>query len=526
MASDKPISDTQTSDTEASNTPPSDAPLSTPQAEDKTSYGMSVAKGTAYAVVMRLSIRLMGLVSLSVTSRILSPEDFGVVATATIALGIFTIFRETGLSEILVRTPDLTDSKAASVWTLRLILSIGVSLAAMALAVPVSWLLGEPRVAPVLFYLAFVPTLEALASPASAFLIRSFRFGKDFVLKISQKSVQVIAAITAALTIGNYWALVVAMLAGTVGDLILSQIFHPFRYRLTLSHFGEIRGFAFWTFWRNLSINLSGRIDSLVVRPLLNSSIFGLYHVARELTQIFVVELVGQVQRATLPALSRMQDDAQRMADATARLMGLLALTAVALSLGVVAVAHDMLVTLLGWQWEDATPFLQLLAPGAAFTAIATVNQSLFIALDRQKLSAAFWAARAGVFAAGCAIAGYLAGPHWVAGTFSILAMLVTLAEIHTLRRLTGAAFSLTGVFFRPVAAGGLMVWGVWSMPAFIAQSLILTLALKVAVGAAIYGTVIILLWLATGRPQGGEATLLDYLGQILERLRQRLGRD
>ena len=51
--------------------------------------GTHMLRGSAWMIAMRWAIRLTGLISTIILARLLTPEDFGVVAIAMIVVGMF-----------------------------------------------------------------------------------------------------------------------------------------------------------------------------------------------------------------------------------------------------------------------------------------------------------------------------------------------------------------------------------------------------------------------------------------------------
>src|SRR5690606_35546489 len=92
----------------------------------------------------------LGLVSTLILARLLTPEDFGLVAMATaVAAGLelLTLF---AFDVALVQRPRLTRADYDSAWTLNLLLGLGLGLAVMAAAGPAALYYREPRLEGVL----------------------------------------------------------------------------------------------------------------------------------------------------------------------------------------------------------------------------------------------------------------------------------------------------------------------------------------------------------------------------------------
>src|SRR5687768_2805950 len=66
-----------------------------------------VARGISWAVLMRWSIKFVGLLSTLILARLLSPADFGVAAMAMLIVGFLFAFTELGVSLHLIRAKEI-----------------------------------------------------------------------------------------------------------------------------------------------------------------------------------------------------------------------------------------------------------------------------------------------------------------------------------------------------------------------------------------------------------------------------------
>lgn len=475
-----------------------------------------VVRGAILMVLLRFAIRAIGLLSVLVTARLLTPADFGVIGTASLVTGFFALLQGIGLSDALVRLRRLDPGHVHTAWTLNLLTSLLVTAGILACAPLAAGWFGEPALTGVLGWLAFTPTLNALVSPGTTTLLRDFAFRQEFRLKMFQKVVVVVATVAGAWATGDYWGLVYGGLAGTVAYVAMSYVSHPALPRLALSRLPDLLGFSAWTLAQSLATYVAVVADEIIVRRLMPTELFGLYHTSRDLSRTMVSELVAPAAAALLPGLARLQEEPARFARAAKEAVGAGVIVAVAAGLGVSAAAPEITGLLLGPQWAGAAPFLALTAIGVAGQTVAGLHRSILAALDRQHWSAMLWGVRAAVLAAGCGAAGLLGGAMAVAEAYAALSVLLTLADyavIFTLLRRPGV---LPGIFLRPALAGLAMLGALALLPAGL--PLLLAAALKVALSGAVYGAVLLGAWWLMGRPDGAETALLH-------RLPRRLGR-
>lgn len=481
--------------------------------------GTKAFSGAAIMVATRFAVRLLGLISVTVLARLLTPDDFGLFGTAALALSFFLLMKEVGFGEAVIKEKDISKEDIDTLWTMRLILS-AITGAALFFSAPlITVFLKDPRVELVLQVMAMLPVLDALASPASPMLLRELKYGMDFLLKSSNKIVRVVAVIIVAVMLKSYWALVFGAILSSIFGVIISHIVRPYRPRITLARLNKHSGFAIWTYLRSVSRYIANSSDEYVVRSAANTAFFGIYHISRDLGRVLITDLIAPVREAMLPALAKMQSDPERHAAATGNILGAALIVASAISFGILVTAPELVLVLLGDQWVAATPYISLLTIGCACNAIGEINQSSFITAGLQKNLTYFWSLRAFVYGGGCITAGLLFDPTAIALTFSILSALSLIVESGYLFGKLGVKTSLLMLAYRPLLAGGLMATAVYFAPVPSDWAPLLALLAKVAIGGTVYGMLMAGFWKLTGYKNGPEYTLYSNLPEKIRKL-------
>ena len=147
--------------------------------EDTANLGRQMAKGAAWMVAMRWSIRGIGIVSVVILARLLAPDDFGILAMAMIVVGFFGILTETYMDLALIRDAGATRSHYDTAWTLGVLQGMGVAAVVILIASPASSYFNDSRVELVIQVLAlgiFIQGFENIG-------VVAFRKELDFVEK-------------------------------------------------------------------------------------------------------------------------------------------------------------------------------------------------------------------------------------------------------------------------------------------------------------------------------------------------------
>ena len=82
----------------------------------------TIIKGSAIQLIIRLVQRSLGLISMAILARLLTPEDFGIVAIASLLVFFFQIMSETGSRQFIIQKTTLTKEDTDSAWTFNLII--------------------------------------------------------------------------------------------------------------------------------------------------------------------------------------------------------------------------------------------------------------------------------------------------------------------------------------------------------------------------------------------------------------------
>jgi O-antigen/teichoic acid export membrane protein len=371
-------------------------------------------------------------------------------------------------------------------------------------------LLDEPVLVEILRWQAFTPSIVALVSPGTMTFMRDFAFRNEFTLKLFQKAVIVVCVVAGAFVMRSYWGLVWGSMIGTVLSVAMSYVLFPYRPRFTLARYRDFIGFSFWTLLLSFATYVATVADEVVVRRLVSTQQFGLYHTSRDLSRTLVAEMVAPAAAALLPGLARLRDEPARFRRAAEQTVGVGAIVAVAVGLGVSATAPEITAILLGPQWTGAAPFLAWTSIGVAGHTMAGLHRSILAARDKPHWSTALWALRAAVLAGACAAAGEWGGMMAVAVTFVVASVLLMLFDYAVIFGQLGRPWAPVAIFTRPFLAGAAMMGVLALLPAGL--PLLAAAPLKVCLGAATYGLVLGGLWFALGRPDGAETALLHRL--------------
>jgi O-antigen/teichoic acid export membrane protein len=322
-------------------------------------------------------------------ARLLVPEDFGIVAVATVVVTLLGLIQPLGLVQALIQRQEQFEAAANVAFGLGLAAGSLLYALLFVLAPLVAEVYELPHLTTVLRWMGLQILFGSLSTVPTAVMQRHFQFRRLFLVQTVAGLLSFAIGIAAALLGLRYWALVAAAVGGsalTAGGLLLLSDWRPrwrFDARLAreLGHFGSLvllEGLLAWALMN---------LDGAVVAKVLGPRALGLYSVGLNLAMLAMAVPLSAVTGVALSAFSRLQD--QRGALGTAYLDGTRMVAAFVIPTGaaLALLPSGTTALVLGDRWADLGPLLAILGLYAGFGHLWVLSSDAFKAIGRPDLA-------------------------------------------------------------------------------------------------------------------------------------------
>ncbi len=473
----------------------------------------SVVSGALLYIVMRWFDRLAGVISTIVLARLLTPGDFGIVAIATIVLGLASVMLDFGINVAVVQLRDLDRDDIDTAWTLRLLQNVVIGTILMAAAGFVAERYHDARLSPVLIVLAFTYYLDGLTGMAPVVFQKRRQYAREVAYFMGKRAGGLVITIVLALWLRNYWALVMGTVLTNVLGLVLSFSMHPVAPRLTLTRWRRFVGASLWLSLHSVAGYASQQLDKLVVGGRDGTAMLGAYSLADQISAMPTSELLAPMSRALLPAMAAVQDDLSRLRSIFLSALGIQATLALPAAVGLALVSRDVVAVMLGASWDAAAPIMSALALAYGVNALTHSSIYLFNSLGRYRTLALLRCSVVLVLALLVLVifpSSTAVAIAWCRA--SVAAMTIGVVTWLALRNLPSLRVAdMAREVARPTSAALAMAVAVVSIEAVTPDFTSWTrLSLTVSGGALAYTACLAALWHFQGRPEGAERWALD----------------
>jgi O-antigen/teichoic acid export membrane protein len=402
---------------------------------------------------------LLNLGSIMVLARLLTPQDFGLVAMVTTVMGFLRTFGDAGLSTATVQREGITHAQVSNLFWMNVAVGGLMSLIVAASAPVIARFYRDPRLVTITLALSITFLLAGLGVQHWALLTRQMRFKVMAAIQVSAMLCGVLVGVGMAWLKCGYWSLVGSIVSMSIVRLILvwgasrwrPQFFAPSSGTGSLLSFGA-----------NLTVgtficSLARGSDNLLIGRCYGPDSIGLYSRASALLTRPLEQFLSPIQAVFLPAFSRLQTQPERYRATFLQVYETIALLGFFFTGLLLALAHPLTLVVLGQKWEQAAIILAGFTFAALHYPLSGASTWLFYSQGRGKdwLHASLIISLVTVASF---VAGLPFGPAGVAIVYSASCLLIDLPILYWIagRRGPVTATDLWMGFLRH-----LPVWGV-----------------------------------------------------------------
>ena len=344
---------------------------------DKTPAIESLTDRTTRAVQWRLMGAAIGvLFQLAVgvlLARLLTPEDFGVMALAMMVLGVAQLLGDLGIGDAVVQRAGLTTGHVRTAFTFSMVLGLAMA-AVMMMAAPLGALvMRDAQVTPVLRVLSARFVFCGAAAVAEAMLRRQLNFRQLFFIDtFSYVLGYGTVAVTLALLGYGVWSLVwgslVQALIASAAQLAAGR--HSIRPLLVRRDLTDLLHFGFGSTVSRCVNYLALNGDNFVVGRWIGPASLGAYGRAYGLMSLPHSYAAKVMSAAMFPAFAQLQGEPARVRRGYLLLTKLTAMVAAPSMVTLAIVAPHLVPSLYGPKWSEVVAPLQILAIAGYFRGL------------------------------------------------------------------------------------------------------------------------------------------------------------
>jgi O-antigen/teichoic acid export membrane protein len=336
--------------------------------------------------------QLSGFVIFVILARLLSPQQFGIVAFAAIFIDIGRIFVASGVSDALVRRTDWNDDFASTAFWINLGVSILVVFVCVFAIGPAVGAAGHQDLGLVLSILACTLLVDALSLALTAKLRRDFAYKKIATRNVASNVVGGVAGIALAFLGFGVWALVFQRVATSVLTCLVTWSMVGWRPRFVFSkaHARELVQFSAGLIGSQLLATANSQAIPLILGFALGPVPLAIYRAGNRGLRLVTQLTIAPLQQAALPAFSQVPPTS--LATNYCRVTRATSLLSCPIFVGAAAVAPDFVAICFGDRWTASGPVMAMLGLMVGASTLGYFLSPVLIAVGQARRLFLFYA--------------------------------------------------------------------------------------------------------------------------------------
>jgi PST family polysaccharide transporter len=344
-------------------------------------------RGGAVTMASQIIKFLLQISGMIILARLLTPQDFGLVAMVTAITGFVTSFKDMGLSEATIQKDKINHLQVSTLFWINVAVSFVFSVIVAACAPLISWFYSEPRLTHITLITCGILILSGLTVQHQALLNRQMRFSALSAIEIVSTMIGILTGIALAWRGAGYWALVCSSAATVSLYAVLSWLLCGWLPGLPSRRAGirSMLGFGGHLTTFNILNYFARNLDNILIGRYWGANSLALYDKAYTLLMMPLRQINTPMARVAIPALSRLQNNPERFRRFylnAVRVIAYLTMPMVA-SMGVLS--REIITLILGMQWIDASPIFLVFAFAGFFQSIANTTGWVFVSLNQTR---------------------------------------------------------------------------------------------------------------------------------------------
>lgn len=355
--------------------------------QNRTKGEVSIKKAALINAAAKYSNVLFMLIANAVLARLLSPEEYGVLAITSVFIAFFSVLSDMGLGAGVIQDKSLTDEEINHIFSFSAYLSLLLCVAFWGVAYLTAILYENQVYIGIGMLLSISVLFNTLNMIPNAKLMRDKKFVLLAIRSVSVSVGSYLVAIVLAFQGFSYYSLVVQSIASSIFLFIWNYASTrlKFSFKFDLRSVQKIFSYSAFNFLYDILNYLARNLDNILTGRFMGHQALGYYNKAYQLMLYPVQYLTNVITPVMHPILSDYQHEKEIIYEKSIGVLKCLSLLGIPATAVCVFEAREIVLILYGGQWLSAVPCVAILGATVWFQMLTSTYTSIFKSLGETK---------------------------------------------------------------------------------------------------------------------------------------------
>lgn len=348
----------------------------------------SMKKAALINAAGKYSKVILGLVVNAILARILSAEDYGIVAVVTVFSTFFTTLSDMGFGTAIIQNKELTNDDISNIYSFTIYISIILMIAFSGVSFLIASFYGDSVYVGLGQLLSISLLFNSLNMVPNGILNRNKKFVSIAIRTVVVYAGSAVITIILALFGLRYYALAIQAILTAFFTFVWNYYTtHPkFKFRFAKESILKVIGYSGYQFAFNLVNYFSRNLDNLLVGKYLGNAELGYYNKAYTLMLYPINNLTGVISPVLHPILSDYQNQIEVIYQKFLKVVRLLACIGIYVEVVCILAAPEIIRIMYGNNWDESIICFEFLSIAIATQMLTGCSGTIFQATGKTKL--------------------------------------------------------------------------------------------------------------------------------------------
>ena len=346
-----------------------------------------VLHGIKWSFFAKLIAQVFSWISTFFVMRMLSPEDYGVVAIAMVFFTFIVTFTSNSFISALVRIQEVDGRVSDAIFTISLAINLLLSISLASSANLIAGWYNNELLKDVVVILALTAPLASLTIVPTAKLQIDMKFKAKSICEAIAGFSATIVAFTMAFLDMAYWALIVSNCVFVLIRVISLNLIAKSFYKVSFD-FSNMKETLLFSMRLQLGSAIwfvSNKGDTFLIGRYLGVAQAGIYNVANEIASLPMTKINSIMNEVAFSAFAKTKSDIAKANSYLSKAIKMLSVITFPVFFGISVVSGELVIVLLGDKWASSIPIISILCLVIPFRMMLSVMSNYSNGLGESK---------------------------------------------------------------------------------------------------------------------------------------------
>lgn len=344
--------------------------------------------GIFFTALSKYSIVVVQIIVMAVLSRLITPEEFGIIAIVMVFIVFFNYLSNIGIGPAVIQNNTLDSRDISNIFYFTIIWGILMSIGYYGFSYLLKFFYSEIAYVNTAVYLCIIVFLNSIVTIPNALLRKNKKFKKIGLIDIISNVISGIVAIIMAIKGYSYYSILYQTITRSflvfLGNLYYCNL--KLYFSFSVESIKKILGYSIYEFASNMFNYFSKSMDNILIGKYLGAADLGYYDRAYRLILFPLKNLSLIISPVLHPVLRGDKITKEEIYKIYLKIIKIISIIGIPLSVFLYFSAREIITIMYGKNWDKSIIIFQLLSISLFAQLISSILKSFYLISGKLKV--------------------------------------------------------------------------------------------------------------------------------------------